>query len=407
MRQRLRADRLQPARAQVVAAVRTLLRGPPAVNPRDALAAVVIGFAGMAASQTTVLLFVIACGLLILVRRLPVPVTIAIAALVTVNSNWVSLAYINAVGEPVMASPPVWPSVALVGAAGFLCGASAQLDWRLALPLLPCLFAMNSSLILLALGAGLGAGATWRSQRASGALVARTQELEEVTQFQRTQQIGLEERGQLARELHDIVGHHVTAVVVLAEAAQARGGDADGDLARIADTGRAALSELDTLVTALRDPQAGSERTAPRGLDSLPELLDHLQHAGLTAALHVEVRSELGQGLQLTAYRIVQESLTNVMRHANARRVRVAVVQRANVLALTVEDDGVGFDATEVKRGRGLVGIGERVQGHGGTWSVGASGLGGARVAVELPVSASSSPQSSAPSAAADQPVPT
>ncbi|MDQ3493179.1 MAG: histidine kinase dimerization/phosphoacceptor domain-containing protein, partial [Chloroflexota bacterium] len=70
-----------------------------------------------------------------------------------------------------------------------------------------------------------------------------------MTETQRAEQMGLLERGELARELHDIVGHHVTAVVVLAEAAQARGTDADGDLGRIADTARAALGELDTLVT--------------------------------------------------------------------------------------------------------------------------------------------------------------
>lgn len=287
---------------------------------------------------------------------------------------------------------PFWPSLLLLCAAGVLCARSAELDWRLALPVLPCLFAPFGRYLVLGLLLGLAVGAAWRSHLVAGSAQARAEQLERLSATQRTEQIGLEERGELARELHDIVGHHVTAVVVLAEAAQAGGTGGSGELARIADTARAALAELDTLVGSLREPGRRPETSAHRGLAALPELLEPMQHAGVTTALHVAVRDELSQGLQLTTYRIVQEALTNVMRHAAARTVRIAVVQQGQALEVTIDDDGVGFDAAAVTRGRGLVGIGERVNGHRGTWSIAPSPLGGARLTAELPIVVTVSP---------------
>jgi len=328
--------------------------------------------------------FAAVCALLLLVRRAPVPVTCAISA---GTAGFLHLtAGTGLVDGQEVGVAPFWPSLLLLCAGGVLCARSAEPNWLLALPVLPCLLAPFGRYLVLGLLLGLAVGAAWRSRLVAGSAQARAEQLERLSATQRTEQIGLEERGELARELHDIVGHHVTAVVVLAEAAQAQGTGAGGELARIADTARAALAELDTLVGALREPGRRAETSAHRGIAALPELLEPMQHAGVTTALHVTVRDELSQGLQLTTYRIVQEALTNVMRHAGARTVRIGVVQQSQALEVTVEDDGVGFDSASVTRGRGLVGIGERVNGHRGTWSVALSSLGGARLAVELPL---------------------
>jgi signal transduction histidine kinase len=365
------------------------VHGPPPLHVWDGVAAAVLAVFGASATRgLETLLFATASAMLLLVRRLPLPVTTAIAALTVTGLNLVTTyGYVD--GQVLNLSGGnalVGPSLVLLAAAGFLCASSAPLDWRLGIPLVPLLLAPQRSMLALGLLLGLAVGAAWRSQASTRREQARADQLERVTETQRAEQIGLLERGELARELHDIVGHHVTAVVVLAEAAQARGTDADGDLGRIADTARAALGELDTLVTSLREPGTRAETSVHRGLVDLPDLLDPLHHAGVTTALHVAVREEFGQGLQLTTYRIVQEALTNVMRHASAHTVRIAVVQHPEALELSIDDDGVGFDPVAVTRGRGLLGIGERVQGHGGTWSVAPSALGGVRLSVTLPV---------------------
>ena len=371
--------------------VRRLFDGGVPLQVPDAVTAAVLALLGASElNGEAPFAFAAVCALLLFVRRAPVPVTCAISA------GTAACLYLT--GSAGVA--PFWPSLLLLCAAGVLCARSAELDWQLALPVLPCLLAPFGRYLVLGLLLGLAVGAAWRSQHLAGLAQVRAEQLERLTATQRTEQIGLEERGELARELHDIVGHHVTAVVVLAEAAQAGGTGAGGELARIADTARAALAELDTLVGSLREPGRRAETSAHRGLAALPELLEPMQHAGVTTALHVAIRDELSQGLQLTTFRIVQEALTNVMRHAAARTVRVAVVQQAQALAVTVDDDGVGFDAASVTRGRGLVGIGERVNGHRGTWSVSPSALGGARLTVELPVVLAVAPP---PAAAVDQ----
>ncbi|HEX8498054.1 MAG TPA: histidine kinase [Actinomycetales bacterium] len=358
--------------------MRRLVGGPPALSGYDGLLAgvAVVLAASSGVGEAELALFAGLSALLVLVRRAPVAVTTLMAVLATLSIGLAAQMYV------------LVPTALLLAAAGVLCGRWGTVDVRLAAPVIPCLLVQANPLFFVApLIVGLSVGALMQTRAAKTELLSqRLEQLEQQSQAQHAEQVGLEERGDLARELHDIVGHHVTAVVVLAEAAQARGADAHGDLARIADTGRAALAELDTLVTALRDPSSRPETTVLRGMDDLPELLDPLQHAGVSTALHVNVRDELSQGLQLAAYRIVQEALTNVMRHSGARSVRVTALQHEQSLRLTIDDDGDGFDPDAVTRGRGLVGIDERVHGHGGSWAVVPSPRGGARVAAELPV---------------------
>lgn len=357
----------------------------------DAVSAAVLALLGAAELDGGApYVFAAVCALLPLVRQVPIPVTCAISVGIAAFQSLVVDGGISG-GPSVFGSQGFspglfWPSLLLLCWTGILCARSAELDWRLALPVLPLLPVPFGRYLAVVLVLGLAVGAAWRSRVRAISAETRATQLERFSEAQRTEQIGLEERGELARELHDIVGHHVTAVVVLAEAAQAGGTGTDRELARIADTARAALAELDTLVGSLREPAGRPETTALRGLAELPELLDPMQHAGVTTALHVAVRDDLSQGLQLTTYRIVQEALTNVMRHASARTVRISIAQQGQALEITVDDDGVGFDPGSVVRGRGLVGIGERVNGHRGTWSVSSSALGGARLAASLPV---------------------
>jgi signal transduction histidine kinase/transposase-like protein len=371
------AERIRSASQRIV-------HGPPPVQWVDVGAAAAIFFLG--ASQIilrsgswweTSLLLVPACGALVLVRRTPVLLGTLVAA---------AGAALIGIGESQRLS-----GLALIFAATYVCARTARFNWRVVLPVLvAAVFSTGHGYAPLAAAlVGTALGVARQSRAAASWLQQRADTLEDITENQRTTQVGLEERNALARELHDIVGHHVTAVVVLAEAAQAGTALDPAVLPRIADTARAALGELDTLVTSLRQQVGAPETTAASRLVDVPELLGPLEHAGINAAVHVEISSQVGEGLQLTAYRIIQECLTNVMRHAYAHTVRVVVAEADGRIEITVDDDGAGFDPEQVTRGRGLVGIGERVAGHGGTWSVSASPIGGSRVRVQLPLARS------------------
>ncbi len=358
-----------------------LVHGPPPVQWVDVGAAVVILLLG--ATQIVQrsgsrwqmsLLLVTACGALVLVRRTPVLLGTAVVAAGVVLTD--------------TGDGPLPAGLALIGAATYVCARSAPFNWPVAVPVAvtSVLSGVYGPSPVVAALIGTALGVARQSHAAASWLQQRANTLEDITEGQRTAQVGLEERNALARELHDIVGHHVTAVVVLAEAAQAKPELDASLLPRIADTARAALGELDTLLSSLRGTPGAPETTAPSRLADIPGLLGPLEHAGINAAVHVQISTGVAEGLQLTAYRIVQECLTNVMRHAYAHTVRVVIAQVEGQIEITVDDDGTGFDPDEVTRRRGLVGIGERVASHGGRWSVSPSPSGGSRVRVQLPL---------------------
>ena len=151
----------------------------------------------------------------------------------------------------------------------------------------------------------------------------------------------LEQRTSLARELHDVVGHHVTAMVVQAEAGQMA--DPEGALRNIGELGRKALGELDSLVVHLRDPESPLAVTAPPRLMDIDELLAApLRVQGVEVEVRVEPELGLDEVEVLTVYRIAQEALTNVTRHAQAKRTWVELGRTADRIRLRVSDDGVG-----------------------------------------------------------------
>jgi signal transduction histidine kinase len=243
-----------------------------------------------------------------------------------------------------------------------------------------------------ALAALVGGGAA-----ALQGLASRTEESETLVarlharaQEQERRQAWLSERAELARELHDIIGHHVTAIVVTAEAAKAQGAK-EQTLDTIAGLGRKALDELDILVGTLRERGAAPTTRATPRLADLPTLIEPLRASGVSADLTTDVTGALGESTQLAIYRIVQETTTNILKHAHATAVRVEVVEAGAEVTVRVSDDGHGrANATDTANttehgGRGLIGIGERVDGLGGSWTYEQSPAGGTTVTIVLP----------------------
>ncbi|MEW2427870.1 histidine kinase [Micromonospora sp. NPDC047644] len=210
---------------------------------------------------------------------------------------------------------------------------------------------------------------------------ALTQETDQL----RGQAAWLEQRTNLARELHDVVGHHVTAMVVQAEAGQL-GDDPGAALRAVADSGRTALSELDALVVHLRDPDAAIAVSAPPRLSDIDELLAQpLRQQGVAVRVELDPDPGLDEIGVLTAYRIAQEALTNIARHAKATAAWVELVRVGDHARLRVSDDGIGLPHAPTNRS-GLLGIGERVSARGGSWELSQRPGGGTMLQANLPV---------------------
>ena len=198
----------------------------------------------------------------------------------------------------------------------------------------------------------------------------------------------VEERTRIARELHDIVAHAVTSMVVQAGAAEQAEGDrafVDTALAHIRRTGNEALTEMRRLVTMLRDEAEAPLTPQPR-LEALPVLIEASSAHGPSTRLEVvgSVR-QLPAGLDLTVYRIVQEALTNVRRHAGATECVVRLTYGPDEIRLEVVDDGPGA-AAGAGGGHGLLGMRERVGMYGGRLEAGPEAGRGFAVRAVLPV---------------------
>ena len=199
-----------------------------------------------------------------------------------------------------------------------------------------------------------------------------------------------EERARIARELHDVIAHGVSVMVIQAgAAAEVLSRDpeaARGALVAIQDTGRQALVDLRHMLGLVRegDPLA----LAPRpGLEQLELLLDQVRTAGVPVELEVRgAPRTLPGGVDVSAYRIVQEALTNVLKHAGPARVRVVVVYGADAVELEVIDDGRG---PQNDQGHGLIGMRERVALYDGTLDAGPALPSGFRVRARLPITRS------------------
>jgi signal transduction histidine kinase len=238
-------------------------------------------------------------------------------------------------------------------------------------------------------------GDRMRTRRAyTAALEERAHRLEQEREAQAKAAVR-DERTRIARELHDVVAHNVSVIVVQATAA-GRVLDADDAdpvgvreaLGTIEATGRAALAELRTVLGALRTDQDDHARTPQPGLAKLPELLQRTREAGLPVELRIRgERRALPPGVDLSAYRIVQEALTNALKHASPTSATVLVRYQPNRLDLQVSNDDRGASPTGRHRGgQGLVGMRERVLLFEGDFQAGPLPGGGFSVQASFPL---------------------
>jgi signal transduction histidine kinase len=175
----------------------------------------------------------------------------------------------------------------------------------------------------------------------------------------------VEERGRTARELHDVIARHVSMMVVQAGAERRvlahEAGSTREVLQTIEQSGRSALTEMHRLLGILRT--GADETRAPEpGLDDVPRLVAQLREAGLPVDLRVDgVRPVVPLGIDLSAYRIVQEALTNALKHAGEARATVSIRYTLDSLEFEIADDGAGKGASHHGEGHGLIGMRERV----------------------------------------------
>jgi signal transduction histidine kinase len=199
-----------------------------------------------------------------------------------------------------------------------------------------------------------------------------------------------EERARIARELHDIVAHAVSVMVLQVGAVrhqlpEALGEDRDA-LKGVERAGRTALAEMRRLLAAIRPDGDEAELVPQPGLDGLQSLIEQVGRAGLPVELHIDGKPfPLPRGIDLSAYRIVQEGLTNALKHARATNADVTVRYRSDELQLEVRDNGQG-SATSDGLGHGLVGVRERVKIYGGEMTAGAASEGGFVLSTRLPL---------------------
>ena len=233
------------------------------------------------------------------------------------------------------------------------------------------------------------AGAALRAQLERTAAVADRAARAEMMREQYALAAVIDERARLARELHDTLAHAVSLMVLNAGAVRSRlpeDATAERDaLAAAEGQGRRAITELRQMLGVLR---TGTETTEPLPtLAQVGELVDESRAMGLLIDIDaVGERTDLPAAVEVSAYRIIQEALTNVRKHARATRVAVRLDYAPDALSFTVADDGVGAAGADFAVGHGLVGIRERVDLHGGTLCTETPLGGGFLLRARLPV---------------------
>ncbi|MEU0199854.1 MULTISPECIES: sensor histidine kinase [unclassified Streptomyces] len=252
---------------------------------------------------------------------------------------------------------------------------------------------------LLRLDFAIGATALGRAVRSRrenlAAARARAERAERMQEVEARRRV-TEERVRIARDLHDVVAHHITLVNAQAGVAhhlmRANPEQAYEALAHIKDNSRAALDELRATVGLLRQPDdaPGSRAPIPR-LADLDTLVGGFEASGLSVSVtRTGGPSPLAPATDLTAYRIIQEALTNTHKHASASRASVVLDYGVHALRVTVTDDGRPGAPKGAGSGHGLIGMRERATAIGGTVTAGPRPEGGFQVVAELPLSLSS-----------------
>jgi signal transduction histidine kinase len=346
---------------------------PRAALARDGAVAAVLAGAGMitAGGAAPALLSVVA-GLALAARRVwPLPVALITATATAVYLlcgypyGFILVSFAVAVYTAALLLPP--RRAALVGAFA--------------------LAALLAHVIALRSGSALGGllpGSSWAVLPfAAGWSVRIGRESAALRREEQARRLVYEERLRVAQEVHDVVGHGLAAITMQADIAlhmlPSRPEQAPVALEAIRSAGRAALDELRATLSVVR------EEPAP-GVAGLADLVERMSGTGLEVTLEVgDMARALPEAVDRTVYRIVQESLTNVLRHAGATRVDVDVAYGPDVI-VTVRDDG--RNAPMYVPGRGIAGMAARVEALGGTVQAGPDSEGGFRVSARLPVPA-------------------
>ena len=232
---------------------------------------------------------------------------------------------------------------------------------------------------------------SWRHKNA--ALEAANRELEEQRELQAQAAVAVE-RGRIARELHDVVAHNVSMIVVQAGAAarvlHGEQPDVRNALEVIAGTGRETVDEMRTLLGVLRSDDGPAALKPQQGLADLEQLVSGVREAGLPVTLRIEgAPRPLPSTLDLSAFRIVQEALTNTLKHAGPARAEVTVRYEDSLVTLEIVDTGHGLDGAPITgrgTGHGLVGMRERAAMLGGELEAARADSGGFTVRARLPV---------------------
>jgi signal transduction histidine kinase len=227
-------------------------------------------------------------------------------------------------------------------------------------------------------------------QELAAALAARTVELEHERE-EKAKLAVAEERTRIARELHDVVAHNISIMVVQAGAERHALGDERPEtskvLATIEETGRASLAEMRRLLGMLRRSDDELALAPQPSLRHIDELVEQVREAGMPVELRIEGQPRaIAPGIDLSAYRIVQEALTNTLKHAGPARARVTVRYGDEELEIEITDDGAGVAVEAPPGGHGLVGMRERVALFGGDLAAGRRRGGGYAVRAKLPL---------------------
>jgi signal transduction histidine kinase len=241
------------------------------------------------------------------------------------------------------------------------------------------------------------AGEAVRTRRAHARALEERAALLERERDEKARRAVEEERQRIARELHDVVAHNVSVMVVQAGAgrriAEERPEEATRVFRSIETTGRQALGEMRRLLGVLRQDRGEGAREPQPGLSGLDRLLRQIREAGLPVELAVEGEPRaLAPGVDLSAYRIVQEALTNALKHAGPATAQVLVRYTDDALDIRVSDDGRGASLQSdngLPQGQGLVGMRERVALFGGDLKAGPRTGGGYEVRARLPLEGS------------------
>jgi signal transduction histidine kinase len=255
--------------------------------------------------------------------------------------------------------------------------------------------------VMAQFAAGWAIGVAMRNRRVATEARVREADKRAEAERQSAARVLAEERLRIAHELHDVVGHSMSVIAVQAgvgaHVLDERPEQARAALEAISATSRGTLTEMRRLLGVLRDSDGARSHAPAPGLADLPRLVDDVRATGVPATLHVEGTADgVHAGIELSAYRVVQEALTNVLKHAGKpTRVDVTVRHLPGSLTVEVTDDGRGLaarsgnggaaDAPADGSGHGLVGMRERVELWGGELSVGPAPGGGYRVKALLP----------------------